>query len=60
VDHEFLKMYKSGGAACADTEDADAFPAELNRIVEEGGYRSKQVFNADESGLHWKSMPSRK
>lgn len=49
----------SGESASADHEAAKKFPDELKLIIEEGGYLPQQVFNADETGLFWKKMPSR-
>uniref|UniRef100_UPI00358FC47C tigger transposable element-derived protein 1-like n=1 Tax=Myxine glutinosa TaxID=7769 RepID=UPI00358FC47C len=55
-----LKNVKlSGERACADHEAAKAFPAQLARLIEEKGYLPEQVFNADETGLFWKKMPTR-
>ncbi|XP_038662858.1 F-box/LRR-repeat protein 8 isoform X2 [Scyliorhinus canicula] len=36
----------------------DEFPSQLKRIIEEGGYSPKHVFNF-EAGLSWKRMPQR-
>ncbi|XP_063861024.1 tigger transposable element-derived protein 1-like [Scylla paramamosain] len=44
--------------ASADTEAAKKCPEEITRIIEEGGYSPKQVFNLDETALLWKKMPS--
>jgi hypothetical protein len=49
----------SSEAASADSEAASNFPEELQKIVIEGGYSPKQIFNVDETGLFWKRMPSR-
>lgn len=55
-----LHNVKLGGErASADTESAEAYPAKLQKIIEDGGYTADQVFNADETGLYWKKMPSR-
>lgn len=48
-----------GESASADHEAAAEFPPKLKDVIDEGGYSSEQVFNADESGLFWKRMPSR-
>ncbi|XP_021706484.1 tigger transposable element-derived protein 1-like [Aedes aegypti] len=52
-----IKM--AGESASADDQAAASFPAELKRVIEEGNYKPDQVFNADETGLFWRRMPSR-
>lgn len=49
----------TGEAASADTVAAAEFPAILLEHIQEKEYRPEQVFNADETGLFWKKMPSR-
>ena len=49
----------AGEAASADHKAAEDFPETLRKIIEEKGYQPEQVFNADETGLFWKRMPSR-
>jgi predicted DNA-binding protein YlxM (UPF0122 family) len=48
-----------GGAANADTTAAEAFPVELEKIIEDSGYTKRQIVNVDETGLFWKKVPSR-
>ncbi|KAK1803861.1 hypothetical protein P4O66_003810 [Electrophorus voltai] len=43
----------------ADTEAAEKYSDTLRTIVQEKGYKPKQVFNMNETGLFWKKMPSR-
>ncbi|XP_074854943.1 tigger transposable element-derived protein 1 [Carettochelys insculpta] len=52
-----IKM--SSEVAGADTAAAKKFTDCLKKIIEEGGYSPKQVFNVDETGLYWKRMPER-
>ncbi|XP_064421091.1 tigger transposable element-derived protein 1-like [Latimeria chalumnae] len=48
-----------GEIASADHDAAEKYPPQLKKLIEEKGYRPEQVFNADETGLFWKRMPSR-
>ena len=48
-----------GEAASADREAVDSFRENLKKLIIDEGYSPKQVYNADESGLFWKKMPSR-
>ncbi|XP_042227306.1 tigger transposable element-derived protein 1-like [Homarus americanus] len=48
-----------GEAASADTDSANKYPAELKKIIDEGGYTPEQVYTVDETGLFWKRMPAR-
>lgn len=43
----------------ADHEAAWHFSSELKKLISEKGYTLEQVFNADETRLFWKRMPSR-
>jgi hypothetical protein len=48
-----------GEISSADKIAAEDFRPKLAKIIQEGDYISNQVFNADETGLFWKKMPSR-
>ncbi|XP_058443691.1 tigger transposable element-derived protein 1-like [Malaya genurostris] len=48
-----------GESASADTTAADHFKKTFMKIVDDGSYHADQIFNADETGLFWKKMPSR-
>ena len=43
----------------ANASSVDAFREELLEFIEREGYTLSQIFNADETGLWWKLMPSR-
>lgn len=49
----------TGESASADTEAAEKFPEELQKIITVGGYTYKQVFNCDETAIYWKKLPSK-
>lgn len=57
--HNLHNIKLVGESASADHEAAKRFPGEFKKIIEKGGYLPQQVFNADETGLFWKKMPSR-
>ncbi|GFU78117.1 tigger transposable element-derived protein 1, partial [Trichonephila clavipes] len=44
--------------ASADEEAARKYPEKLAKIIKDGEYCAHQVFNADETGLFWKKMPT--
>ncbi|KAL6418245.1 hypothetical protein ACFW04_012246 [Cataglyphis niger] len=48
-----------GEQVSADAEAAQNYKLELARIINEGGYSPHQIFNADETALYWKKLPSR-
>lgn len=48
-----------GEARRADNEAASNFKEYLMELVGDGEYSSKQIYNADESSLFWKKLPSR-
>ncbi|CAM5110249.1 unnamed protein product [Natator depressus] len=50
----------TGEAASANEKAARAYPEKLKKIIEEKGCLPEQVFNADETGLFWKKMPTSK
>ena len=52
-----LKMV--GEASSADAQAAAEYPAVLQKIIEDGDYSPKQVFNINETGLYWKKLPNR-
>nr|XP_033794861.1 tigger transposable element-derived protein 1-like [Geotrypetes seraphini] len=48
-----------GEAGSADKKEAEKFSINFQKCMKDEGYCPQQVFNADETGLFWKRMPSR-
>lgn len=47
-----------GEKPTADYHGAAKFKAELDGFILEEGYEHVNIYNADESGLYWKCLPS--
>ncbi|KRZ05568.1 Tigger transposable element-derived protein 1 [Trichinella zimbabwensis] len=47
-----------GKAASADQFTASSYFEQLKQLIDEKGFRPEQIFNADESALFWKKMPT--
>ena len=48
-----------GETLSADTSAVESYRSGLSSLMENEGYTLSQVFNADETGLWWKLMPSK-
>ncbi|KRZ78419.1 Tigger transposable element-derived protein 1 [Trichinella papuae] len=48
-----------GKAASADQFTASSYLEQLKQLIDEKGFCPEEIFNADESALFWKKMPSR-
>lgn len=57
--HGLQNIKIQGEVASANFEAADAFKVPFRNMIEENNYLLEQIFNADETGLWWKKMPSR-
>ncbi|UYV62285.1 K02A2.6-like, partial [Cordylochernes scorpioides] len=57
--HSFHNLKIKGEVASADEEAARKNPEKLAKIIKDGGYCAHQIFNAEETGLFWKKMPTR-
>lgn len=57
--HSFHNVKTKGEIASADQNATNSHPEKLADLIKDGGYTADQVFNADETGLFWKKMPSR-
>jgi hypothetical protein len=53
-------VVRHGETAIGDRDTADKHYEKCKKIIEEGGFVSRQVFNCDKTGLSWKRMPRRK
>lgn len=56
--HGIRKLDVSGEQKSADANAADEFRASFATLVSENGLTSEQVYNADETGLLWKCLPT--
>ncbi|UYV60806.1 hypothetical protein LAZ67_1002390 [Cordylochernes scorpioides] len=52
-------LAKGERSTAIDEEAARKYPEKLAKIIKDGGYCAHQIFNADETGLFWKKMPTR-
>ena len=49
----------SGETAITDVEAASSYLQVLTKKVKEGSFSRQQVFNLEETALHWQKMPFR-
>ncbi|MEE6511592.1 hypothetical protein FKM82_018221 [Ascaphus truei] len=56
--HGIRKTAISGEIRSADDEAACSYPAQLQKIIEDGGYTAEQVYNCDETGPCFKMLPN--
>lgn len=47
-----------GKATSANVEASTSYPENLQKIINEGGYNKKWIFNVNRTGLVWKKMLS--
>ncbi|XP_045473872.1 jerky protein homolog-like [Harmonia axyridis] len=57
--HGIRQLDIQGEKLSADNGAAELFLAEFKRLIERYDLSSEQVYNADETGLFWKSLPSK-
>ena len=57
--HGIRAMSLQGESLSADYSAVPAFQSELQDIIEREGNTLNQIFNADETGLWWRLMPSK-
>ena len=55
----FTSINLKGESASADHAAAKVYPKEFQKIVSDGNYLPKQIWNFDETGFYYKSPPSR-
>lgn len=56
--HGIRKLDVSGEQKSADVDAAEKFRASFANLISENGLTSEQVYNADETGLLWKCLPT--
>ncbi|XP_062513432.1 jerky protein homolog-like [Corticium candelabrum] len=57
--HGIRSMTLQGESLSADLEAVDPFCHEFRTMLDREGYSKDQIFNADETGLWWRLLPSR-
>lgn len=57
--HGIREVGVKGELLSGDSEAAEQFKSDFNKFVEEEGLTPDQIYNADESGLYWKCLPTR-
>lgn len=55
--HGILNRKVVGEALSADTENAELFKSDFKIFVQEQNLSDFQIYNADETGIFWKTMP---
>ena len=57
--HGLRELALSSESLSADMNAVAPFQQKLQKLMQEEGYSRDQVFNADETGLWWKQLPSK-
>lgn len=57
--HDIRSAKLQGEALSTDISAVEPYRKELLSVIEKGGYTRDHIFNADETGLWWKLMPSK-
>lgn len=57
--HGIRELEIQGEKLCANVASADSFVDELKAFLDEKEYDLDFVYNADETGLNWRALPSR-
>ncbi|XP_043471596.1 jerky protein homolog-like [Leptopilina heterotoma] len=55
--HGIRQLQIQGEALSANSDAAEKFKLTIGNYIEEGGYSRDDIYNADESGLNWRSLP---
>ncbi|KAG7162195.1 Tigger transposable element-derived protein 7-like 73 [Homarus americanus] len=48
----------AGGSASADVASVQPFKEELQKLIRDNDFRRYVMYNVDETGLFWKSLPN--
>ena len=57
--HSIRELSIQGERLSSDNSGSDEFKEIFNSILQQGGYDLDNVYNSDETGLAWKSLPRR-
>lgn len=51
-----FSLHINGQCSSDDNDSADMFKRDLRKVINEGDYTARQVYNACQTGLYWKKM----
>lgn len=57
--HGIRQISVQGEKLSSDENAADQFKEDFRKFIEESGFSPEQIYNADETGLYWKLLPTK-